>query len=108
MGTTPSPIQQFPLMDNQTTIAGTRDAVNNMVEEIEKKVVMVFDTSTQMTSRIPVPTEGMLAWVKDANILYVHNGSSWAQVYPPAPRIYSGTGLPTNAIGQNGDIYFRG
>lgn len=108
MGTIPSPIQQFSIPDSNTKISETRSAIETLVKQIEKAVVMVFDTSTQMAQRIPVPTEGMVAWVKDANTLYVHDGSSWVQVYPVSPRIYSGSVLPSSSLGKDGDIYFRG
>lgn len=108
MGTIPSPIQNFSIPDSNTKIAETRFAIEKLVKEIEKTVVMVFDTSAQMAQRVPVPTEGMVAWVKDANVLYVHTGSAWAQVYPVTPRIYSGSALPDSSLGNNGDIYFRG
>ena len=107
MGVTPSAVQGFSMPDSQTTIAGIRSAINLLVGQIEKQVVMSFDTMSVLSSKVPAPTEGMVAWIKDVNTLLVYDSNSWVRIYPPNPRIYTGTTAPSSALGADGDFYFR-
>jgi len=39
--------------------------------------------------------------------LYTKNQSGTVILIGPGPTIYSGTTVPSNAVGNNGDLYFK-
>lgn len=43
----------------------------------EKKVVQVFASATDRTTRMPSPTEGMLSWLQDKNRFDYYTGAAW-------------------------------
>jgi hypothetical protein len=50
------------------------------VNGIMDQTVMVFANSAGRTSQIPVPTEGMVTYLRDTNALEVFNGSSFVPI----------------------------
>jgi hypothetical protein len=44
------------------------------------QTVMVFDDSASRGSAIPSPTEGMMSYTKDDNLVQVYDGSGWTAV----------------------------
>lgn len=107
MGTTPSPIHGYSLPDSNTKISGTRAAFNTVATQIEITTVMRFQTVAEMATKI-TPRSGMVAWIIGTKQLLLHNGTDWVQLYPDSPAILTGTALPANTLGKNGDFYFRG
>jgi len=57
----------------------TASDVQNFLQD---QSVLVFANSAARSSAIPAPTQGMFAYLEDANTLSVNDGSSWLQVYP--------------------------
>lgn len=49
----------------------------NVQNYLQDQVVMVFDNSTARTTAIATPTEGMVSYLKDTNLLYIYSGSAW-------------------------------
>lgn len=45
-----------------------------------QQTVMVFATSTARSTALPVPTEGMVSFLKDSNTFWYHDGSSWVNL----------------------------
>jgi hypothetical protein len=105
-----SPLGQFPASIPATSDApDVRADINTLVGLIEKTVVMVFTTRTARDNAFSgagvTITDGMVTWItgtvdeRDERI----NGV-WVKTYPIQ---YSGTGVPSNAIGVPGDIYIQ-
>ncbi len=83
------------------------DDINKAVLDIEKKVVMVFNSVNDRTSRLPSPTEGMLSYQKDTNTYTYYDGTTWLSLVPTVPTFTTGTTVPSNSFGNNGDVYFK-
>lgn len=107
MGYKPSPVLGLDIPDSNTEVRETREVIEHHIKQIETYSVMSFASMTDLSTRVPSPREGMLSWIRDINELYVYDGSGWRRVWPTSPRIHSGTTLPSNALGQDGDVYFR-
>lgn len=83
------------------------DDITKAVLDLEKRVVMVFDNSSDRSSRVPTPTEGMLSYLKDTDLYYFYSGTAWTALVPSVPTFSSGTAVPSNSSGNNGDIFFK-
>jgi hypothetical protein len=57
-------------------------AADDLQGYIQDQVVFVFDSAGARTSGILSPSEGMVSYLKDTNLLYVFDGSSWVEVAP--------------------------
>jgi hypothetical protein len=84
-----------------------------LAKQIEKRLVGVYATTLLRDSQTnaAVVEEGMFAYVKAADPqgrhFYYYSGSAWVAFPPLNPSITSGTSVPSNATGANGDIYFK-
>jgi len=82
--------------------------VTALAQAIEKKLVMVFSSASDRTSKVPSPTSGMFSVRTDADIVEYYDGAAWKQVYPPAvPAVTNGSSVPSNGTGANGDVFFK-
>jgi hypothetical protein len=57
-------------------------AADDLQGYIQDQVVFVFDSEGARTSGILSPSEGMVSYLKNTNLLYVFDGSSWVEVAP--------------------------
>lgn len=105
MATTPSTNQGLPLPQDSEMLKDVPDFVKALALAVEPKLVMSFASQTDLVNRVGSPVEGMVAWLRDANILQVYNGSTWVKVYPASPTILYGDNPPTSGQGSVGDIY---
>ena len=62
--------------------------------------VMVFANSSARTTALPTPTEGMVTYLEDTNLLYVWTGAAWTQVASPSPVTTQGDLIVGNSSGQ--------
>jgi hypothetical protein len=103
--------QNTPIMGFQVPAAGddpnVAEDVMTLASQIEKYVVMVFNTALARNAAVTAPVEGMHAYLKDNNVMTVYTGSAWEDAYPTVPSITSGTTTPSNATGADGDVYFQ-
>lgn len=83
--------------------------MTNLALAIEKKLVSVFESTADRDTRVPAPIEGQFAAIKDVNRLYCYFDGVWTQIYPVTglPAFSSGSQVPNNANGANGDVYFQ-
>lgn len=105
-GTTPLQGLSYSIgSDNPKTID---DTMKLLAEGLEKKLVQVYTSTTDRDSKLTAPTNGMLVYLTGTNVLQLRVGSSWTQIYPPpsAPTITSGTSVPSNSTGADGDLFF--
>ena len=86
------------------------DVVGDMVAlatAIEKKLVMVFNNTTDRNTRVTSPTEGMFCFMKDTNTFLVYDGAAWVNAIGALPAFTSGSTVPANTSGNNGDVFFK-
>jgi hypothetical protein len=57
-------------------------AADDLQEYIQDQVVFVYNDVSARSSGILAPTEGMVSYLKNTNLLYVFDGSSWVEVAP--------------------------
>ena len=57
-------------------------AADDLQNYIQDQVVFVYDSAGARTSGILSPTEGMVSYLKDTNLLYIFDGSTWVEVAP--------------------------
>lgn len=82
--------------------------LTNAVLDMEKKLFRVYNSATDRNTKNASPVEGMVAYIKDVDQVHYYSGSAWVQLYPPAvPTFSSGTSVPSNASGANGDVFFK-
>ena len=62
------------------------------------QTVMVFATASARAADIPSPTEGMVTYREDANVLEVYNGSAWTDINDNTAAI------PKSLIDAAGDL----
>lgn len=78
------------------------------VADIEKKLFRVYNSATDRNTKNTSPTEGQVAYLKDVDQMHFYSGSAWVQFYPPVvPAFSSGTTVPSNGSGANGDVFFK-
>lgn len=106
MGIQNSPIQGFRYPDMNEKRSSVPTHVQNLAEDVEKRVVMVFATNAERTQKVPNPSAGMVCFVTGRGVLELFDGTSWRQVWPFQPAITSGSGAPT-AAGNSGDVYLQ-
>ena len=66
--------------------------------------VLVFDNSAARNSAIGTPTEGMVAYLKDANQIDYYDGSSWANISNPGDITAVTAGTALTGGGSSGDV----
>lgn len=68
---------------------------NDVMSYLMDQSVMVFTDETDRTSQIPTPTEGMVAYTKNDNVLRYYNGTTWLAVANPGDitEVSAGSGL---------------
>jgi hypothetical protein len=103
-----TPLQGWPIPVNgdDPDIPGDMAA---LAKAIEKKVVGTYTTTADRDAKITAPTEGQFAYVLGNDTLYCYTGAplAWAVFPPIAPDISSGTSVPPNSSGRNGDVFFK-
>jgi hypothetical protein len=82
-----------------------------IAKALEKRVLGVYPTTAARdTATAAAGLEaGMFAVTKDTTPFKVwyYSGTAWVAFPPAQPAITSGTSVPSNATGANGDIYFK-
>ena len=66
--------------------------------------VMVFASSAARSSALPVPTEGMVSYLKDTDVTQYYTGSAWASLATLVSATFTGTVLKTNQPIISGQI----
>lgn len=95
----------YPLANEY--IKDVNDHIRNLALFVEKQLVMKFASMTDLGTKVPSPTSGMLAWVTADKTLMIYDGSAWRRIYPYAPMTYSGTAAPSSSLGAVGDFYIQ-
>lgn len=105
-GTTPAQGFRVPVAGDDPDVV---DDMTQLAKLIEKRVMGVYTSTSDRDTKTAAAgvQEGMFAYTTDANKVWYYDGAAW-QAFPPAqPAITSGTTVPANSSGANGDIFFK-
>lgn len=87
------------------------DDIGRLVADIEIRLAGTYTSATDRATRNPSPVQGQVAILKDSNTITMYGGSTpgWIQIYPPPaqPTFTSGTVVPSNSSGANGDVFLK-
>ena len=83
------------------------DDLASLATAIEKKLVGVFNNSTDRGTRVTAPTEGQVSYLKDTDLFYFWTGAAWTAMFPAQISITAGSTVPSNAVGANGDLFLK-
>lgn len=105
---TTTPAQAFPVPQSGDDPNVAED-MTNLAKAIEKRVMGVYATAAARDTATAAAgvEEGMFAFTKDNDKMWYYTGSAWVAFPPAQPAITSGTSVPSNSTGANGDIFFK-
>ena len=105
-GTTPAQAFRVPITTDDPDVV---DDITQLAKLIEKRVMGVYATTAARDTATAAAgvEEGMFAFTKDANKVWYYDGDAWVAFPPVQPAITSGTSVPANSSGANGDIFFK-
>ena len=110
MGYTVTPVNGVQVPDHNELLNQVAVFSQKVAAQTEPFTVMRFDNQADLTATLTgslVPAEGMVAWIKDSNVLQVYDGTAWKRVYPVERMTYTGTTTPATSLGVVGDIYLQ-
>jgi len=81
--------------------------MNSLALAVERRVFGVYNNVTDRNTRVPSPQEGQVAFIKDTDSFVYYNGTAWTDMFTQPPSFTSGTSVPSNATGNNGDVFFK-
>lgn len=105
-GTTPAQGWRIPIPADDPDVV---DDITQLAKLIEKRVMGVYATTAARDTATTTAgvEEGMFAFTKDSNQVWYYDGSAWVAFPPAQPAITSGTSVPADSSGANGDIFFK-
>lgn len=103
---TTTPAQAFPVMTSTDDPDIPADILA-LALAIEKRVVGVYNNVTDRNTKVSSPQEGQFAFLKDTNTFTYYTGSAWADAFEQPPTFSSGSTVPSNASGSDGDVFFK-
>ena len=105
-GTTPAQGWRIPVAADDPDVV---DDITQLAKLIEKRVFGVYATAAARDTATTAAgvEEGMFAFTKDNNATWYYDGAAWVAWPPVPPAITSGTTVPANSSGANGDVFFK-
>lgn len=95
-------------MPFKTFTAGTTLPASDVNTYLMKQAVMVFANSAARASAITSPTEGMLTYLSDTNVLNIYDGSAWVgAVNTGSLNGYTGVTYADVAFTMNTTLTYR-
>jgi hypothetical protein len=101
--TTPQQLFPVPTAGDDPDIPADLLALANA---IEKRVVGVYNNVTDRNTKVSAAQEGQVAFLKDTNTFTYYDGAAWQNMFAAVPTFTSGSSVPSNASGTNGDVFF--
>lgn len=106
---TTTPLQAFPVpqASDDPDVPGDMLA---LALAIEKRVVGVYNNAADRNTKVSSPQDGQVALLKDTRAITVYNSTTttWQTIYPQAiPTFSSGSAVPSNSSGANGDVFYK-
>lgn len=104
--TTPMQALRVPVNGDDPDIPGD---MYNLAVDVEKRLLGTYLSPADRDAKITAPIEGQFAYTKSNDTLYCYMGLplAWTVFPPPQPAITSGTSVPPNSSGANGDVFFK-
>jgi hypothetical protein len=105
-GTTPAQGWRIPIPADDPDVV---DDMTQLAKLIEKRVIGVYATASARDAATTAAglEEGMFAFTRDNNQVTYFDGTAWVAFPPMPPQILSGPSVPSNAVGNNGDVFFQ-
>lgn len=105
---TTTPLQNLPVPEDADDPNVPAD-LTALAVAIEKRLVGVYTSVADRDGRIGAPQEGQVAILTDQDKMHVWLAGAWKQIYPAQglQTIRNGSAAPDNAVGVDGDVYFR-
>ena len=105
---TTTPAQALPIPVQADSPDVPRD-MSALALAIEKRLVGVYNSASDRDTKTAAAgvQEGMFAFLKDTNAFTFYDGAAWQPAFPTPPAVTSGTTTPSNATGNNGDVYLK-
>ena len=105
-GTTPAQGFRVPISSDDPDIV---DDITQLAKAIEKRVMGVYATTAARDAATTAAGvgEGMFAFTQDTDSVWYYSGSAWVKFPPAQPAITSGTSVPSNSSGADGDVFFK-
>lgn len=98
--------QGLPYPDDNERVQDVPEFIQDLAEALDKRIVTVYANQAVLAGAGPFAA-GHLAWITADQVLQVYNGSTWLRVYPSSPRIFTGSTVPSSALGSVGDVYIQ-
>ena len=104
--TTPAQGFRIPIGTDDPDVV---DDITQLAKAIEKRVMGVYATTAARDSATAAAgvEEGMFAFTQDTDSVWYYSGSAWVKFPPAQPAITSGSTVPANSSGANGDVFFK-
>ena len=102
--TTPAQAFPVPVATDDPDIPGDLMA---LATAIERRIVGVYATAADRNAKVSAPQEGQVAFQKDTNAFTFYDGAAWQPMFPTQVTITSGTTVPANTSGKDGDVFFK-
>lgn len=103
---TTTPAQNFPVMEDGDDPDIPED-IMALALAIEKRVVGVYNNAADRGSKLPNPVNGQVGYLRDVKKFYYYDGTAWLPMFADVPAITSGTAVPSNSSGTNGDVFLQ-
>lgn len=110
MGYTVTPVNGVQVPDHNELLNQVAVFSQKVAAQTEPFTVMRFDNQADLTATLVgalAPAEGMVAYIKDSDVLQLYTGSAWKRIYPVERQTYVGTTTPSASLGAVGDIYLQ-
>ena len=78
-----------------------------IVTKIERRLFGIYLNGSDRDAKLLSPEQGMMAYLKGSSAVTQYNGTAWVAWPPAQPAITSGSTVPPNSSGANGDIFFQ-
>lgn len=83
------------------------DDMSTLALAIEKKLVGVYASVSDRNSKVTTPVKGQVAFLQDTTKFTYWNSSAWVDMVPSQVSITSGSTVPANSVGNNGDLFLK-
>lgn len=103
---TTTPLQSLPVPE----LTDDPDVVGDMTAlavAIEKRLMGVYASATDRNTKVSSPQNGQFAFLVDTGKMYVYRSSAWNEFPAPQVSITAGSSVPSNSVGNDGDVFFK-
>lgn len=99
--------QGFPVPEPTDAPNHIAQDITALANAIEKRVMGVYVSITARNAAVTSPQDGQFSYIRDSDIVQVYQNGAWTNFPPTQVSITSGTTVPANSTGNNGDVFFK-